>query len=68
MNEFKVGDRVKLIKKGGAWCTDNYGKTGTISRIYHKWTYVAFNGSKGSAFENEYGSAELLELTHTHSP
>lgn len=62
MSKFKVGDRVKLNGSIGGWCFSNEGKTGTITRITHEWTYVTFDNSKGDPFEDDFGNPEFLQL------
>lgn len=62
----KVGDRVKLVKEGGSWCSENVGKEGTVTYFDGgKYVYVLFDNSGGQAFGNDWGNISHLELIST---
>lgn len=62
----KVGDRVKLVKEYGAWCSDNVGKEGTVmGRAPDGFVTVVFDASEGEAYEKDWGNPDHLELIST---
>lgn len=71
MTQFKVGDRVKLVKEFGGWCNSNVGKEGVIitkDREDYDWERVKFYNSSGDMFETDYGNPSHLELVSTTPP
>lgn len=62
----KVGDRVKLVKENGAWCSDNVGKEGTVTAFDGgKYVDVLFDNSERHRFENDWGNISHLEIIST---
>lgn len=62
----KVGDRVKLVKQYGAWCSDNVGKEGTVTAFDGgKYVNVLFDNSEGQTLENDWGNISHLEIIST---
>jgi len=58
IRDVKVGQRVKVIDRGGAFYDRNFGKVGTVEQLSGSAVYVRFDHDG----ERDYGAASELEL------
>lgn len=58
IRDMKVGQRVRVIERNGAFLDRHFGKVGTVEQLGSSAVYVRFDHDGG----RDYGAASELEL------
>ena len=62
MTKFKIGDRVRRVRAGGAWASSNIGLVGSIISVGPEYVDVLFDGNGEGYQKTDWGSATHLEF------